>query len=253
MLGALRTRRQDVRHGDIFRTGERQVRCPTDCPGRQQCRAPIRRTRAVSGHPPGSRRSRRISTCRWKTSQPSTCKRVPTPGSSSGMSLSIPARFREWKSSQRSPISLPPLRNNPKSRRDSAVFATAPHRCCRHSTQLGVGYLNEHQGSELPKRPWRLKFRFPHEVPIEGHYQNMYVSPLQYVTSVGYFRPGGFPSLQREDFESSEAEPHADPVLQIAPQAGGRQRHERALRRRARRICHGRGARQAQGRRHSIE
>ncbi len=68
-----------------------------------------------------------------------------------------------------------------------------------------VNYLNEHRGSDLPKRPWLLKYRFPRKMFFDGQYQDSCVAPLSYVTSTGYFRSGGFPALQREDFESSEA------------------------------------------------
>ncbi len=66
-------------------------------------------------------------------------------------------------------------------------------------------YLTEHPGNDLPKRPWSLKFRFPKPMFFDEQYQDAYVAPLSYVTSAGYFQDGGFPSLQREDFESSEA------------------------------------------------
>ncbi|MBN2129193.1 MAG: hypothetical protein JW741_06835 [Sedimentisphaerales bacterium] len=71
----------------------------------------------------------------------------------------------------------------------SARVLRAFHAAC-------VRYLKENVGAELPKRPWLLKF------PLED---SVCVSPLQYVTSAGYFRTDGFPSLRREDFESSEA------------------------------------------------
>ncbi|MBP7050447.1 MAG: hypothetical protein KBE65_05490 [Phycisphaerae bacterium] len=66
-------------------------------------------------------------------------------------------------------------------------------------------YLNEHPGSELPKKLWLLKFRFPNQIALDGQSQDVGVMYLQYVTCAGYFRAGGFPSLKREDFESSEA------------------------------------------------
>lgn len=70
-----------------------------------------------------------------------------------------------------------------------------------------VGYLNEHPGNGLPKKPWLLKFRFPdhQERSLDGQHHDVYVSYLQYVTYAGYFRSGGFQALKREDFESSEA------------------------------------------------
>jgi len=68
-----------------------------------------------------------------------------------------------------------------------------------------VDYLREHPGSDLPKGPWSLKFRLPKQVFFDGHYQDVRIAPVGYVTQTGYFRPGGFPSLKREDFESSEA------------------------------------------------
>jgi hypothetical protein len=68
-----------------------------------------------------------------------------------------------------------------------------------------TNYLKEHPGSELPERPWMLKFRFPKPILMNGRYDDVGVGYLQYVTSAGYFRDGGFPSLKREDFESSEA------------------------------------------------
>ena len=68
-----------------------------------------------------------------------------------------------------------------------------------------VRYLNEHPGSELPKKPWLLRYRFPKPIFFGGRYQDLYVIYLQYVAHAGYFRPGGFPSLRRADFESSEA------------------------------------------------
>ncbi|HSV99047.1 MAG TPA: M56 family metallopeptidase [Sedimentisphaerales bacterium] len=68
-----------------------------------------------------------------------------------------------------------------------------------------VGYLREHPDSDLPKGPWSLKFRLPKQVFFDGHYQDVRIAPVEYVTQAGYFRPGGFPSLKREDFDSSEA------------------------------------------------
>jgi len=66
-------------------------------------------------------------------------------------------------------------------------------------------YMDEHPANELPDRPWGLKFRFAEPVLVNGRHEDMGISPLQYVAHAGYFRSGGFPSLQREDFESSEA------------------------------------------------
>jgi len=68
-----------------------------------------------------------------------------------------------------------------------------------------INFLNEHPGSDLPKKPWLLKYRFPRKMLFDGQYQDSWVAPLSYVTSTGYFRSGGFPALQREDFESSVA------------------------------------------------
>ncbi|MGE5295823.1 MAG: M56 family metallopeptidase [Solirubrobacterales bacterium] len=68
-----------------------------------------------------------------------------------------------------------------------------------------TNYLKEHPGSELPKKLWMLKFRFPKPILMDGHYEDIGISYLQYVTSAGYFRDGGFPSLQPEDFELPEA------------------------------------------------
>jgi prepilin-type processing-associated H-X9-DG protein len=68
-----------------------------------------------------------------------------------------------------------------------------------------VSYLGEHRTSELPYRPWDLKFQFPKPVLANGRYENMGIMPLQYVASAGYFRSGGYPALKRKDFESNEA------------------------------------------------
>jgi prepilin-type processing-associated H-X9-DG protein len=68
-----------------------------------------------------------------------------------------------------------------------------------------VSYLGEHRASELPYRPWDLRFRFPKPVLANGRYEDMGIMPLQYVAYAGYFRSGGYPSLRRKDFESSEA------------------------------------------------
>jgi prepilin-type processing-associated H-X9-DG protein len=83
-------------------------------------------------------------------------------------------------------------------RDNSSQVLQAFHAAC-------TGYLKERPGSDLPKRPWSLRFRLPKQVFVNGHYEDGYVGPVQYVTATGYFRPGGFPSLKREDFESSEA------------------------------------------------
>jgi prepilin-type processing-associated H-X9-DG protein len=66
-------------------------------------------------------------------------------------------------------------------------------------------YLDEHPATELPRRPWELKFRFANPVLVNGRYEDMGITPLQYVTHAGYFRSGGYPSLERRDFESPEA------------------------------------------------
>ncbi|MGE5295850.1 MAG: hypothetical protein ACM3VT_13570, partial [Solirubrobacterales bacterium] len=68
-----------------------------------------------------------------------------------------------------------------------------------------VSYLGEHRASELPYRPWDLKFQFPKPVLANGRYEDMGIMPLQYVAYAGYFRSGGYQSLRRKDFESSEA------------------------------------------------
>ncbi len=80
----------------------------------------------------------------------------------------------------------------------SAQTLQALHLAC-------VNYLTAHPGSGLPKKQWLLKFRFPNQILYDGEYQDAYVSYVQYVTCTGYFRSGGFPSLKREDFESSDA------------------------------------------------
>jgi len=67
-----------------------------------------------------------------------------------------------------------------------------------------VSYLGEHRASELPYRPWALKFQFPKPVLVNGRYEDMGIMPLQYVASAGYFRSGGYPALKRKDFESNE-------------------------------------------------
>jgi beta-lactamase regulating signal transducer with metallopeptidase domain len=68
-------------------------------------------------------------------------------------------------------------------------------------------YIDENPGKDLPKRPWALKYVSDATTKtwLEGKEIRTGISATQYVHGVGYFRPGGFPSLKREDFESSEA------------------------------------------------
>lgn len=86
--------------------------------------------------------------------------------------------------------------DGPAARRDNSSQALqAFHAAC-------AGYLKEHPGSDLPKQPWGLKFGSEQPL-VDGRY--VFFNPLHYVTSTGYFRTGGFPSLKRQDFESGEA------------------------------------------------
>ncbi len=90
----------------------------------------------------------------------------------------------------------------PKSLWDSSVFYTS----CNVKDGWGSRPIPGKYPPKLPKKPWLLKYRFPNPVFFGGRYQDLYVGYLQYVAHAGYFRPGGFPSLRRADFESSEAE-----------------------------------------------
>ncbi|MEN6575632.1 MAG: M56 family metallopeptidase, partial [Phycisphaerales bacterium] len=100
---------------------------------------------------------------------------------------SAPARKRDWI-----PEGFSSLRDY------SSQILQAFHIACTR-------YMDEHPASELPDRPWGLKFRFAKPVLVNGRHEDMGISPLQYLAHAGYFRSGGFPSLKREDFESSEA------------------------------------------------